>query len=92
VTVAKQEADGSAPLSADGELSNPDFLVWSPIFRRDGAIAVQSYGDDLRMGNRGLSEAQVRTSEVDEARQRKLFSLFGIFVALSMYCSDRYWG
>lgn len=61
MTVAKQQVDGSAPIGVDGELSEPDFLVWNQNFRRDGAIAVQSYGDSLRQGNAGLmSEAQVR--------------------------------
>ncbi len=60
MTVAKQEADGSAPLGADGEPSNPDFLVWSQAFRRNGAIAVQLYGDALRAGDGEESEAQVR--------------------------------
>ena len=61
MTVAKQQPDGTAPIGVDGELSEPDFLVWNQQFRRDGAIAVQSYGDSLRQGNAGLlSEAQVR--------------------------------
>jgi hypothetical protein len=83
VTVANQQPDGSAPAEAgaNGELVNepPDFLVWSPQFRREGAIAVQAYGDALRAGDGGESEAQV------------MCQIQVSFILILIFVCHRYW-